>query len=210
MSQSNFEIQSPDGFARRLFPELCKAKRPQAVCFVDGRTDCNPRRCACVGGARAVHLLHVGSSCLNRRRAVQQMTSHPTGHENLSRGSSTQHHGAWRNAVPSGEKSPPAAAPWHRAGAMLPTQPSLHDLSEFPPLPGKTQDQRRAAGDRCASDAGCSDGLPAQSPCYILARGIPAAAHCRARRSGYVTRTALTRAAATACGAPMLSHSATT
>ncbi len=54
---------------------------------------------------------------------------------------------------------------------MLPTRPSMHDVSEFPPLPGKARDQRHAADDRCAYDAGCGEGLPAQSPCYILVRG---------------------------------------
>ncbi len=78
--ENNFESQPTDSFARRLLPELCKAERSQAVCFVDGRTGCNPKRCACVGGARAVHLLHVGSSCLNSRRAVQQLASQHTGH----------------------------------------------------------------------------------------------------------------------------------
>ncbi len=169
--ENNFESQPTDSFARRLLPELCKAERSQAVCFVDGRTGCNPKRCACVGGARAVHLLHVGSSCLNSRRAVQQLASQHTGHENQPRGSPTQHHGAWRNAVLPEEKSPPAVAPWRRAGTVLPPQPSLYDLSEFPPLPGQAQDQRQAADDRCASDVGCGEGLSAQSPCYILARG---------------------------------------
>ncbi len=46
---------SSNGFARELCQEMCKAKRPEAICFVDGKTSCNPKRCDCPGGPRAVH-----------------------------------------------------------------------------------------------------------------------------------------------------------
>ena len=94
------ENQNPkwplDRFACQLFPKLQEAKRPLGVCWVDGLTDCNPGKCTCAGGPRAIHLLHVGSSNMNSRRGMQRFVA---GREDQSRGTGTRHHVEWRAAA---------------------------------------------------------------------------------------------------------------
>ena len=125
---------SSNGFARELCQEMCKAKRPEAICFVDGKTSCNPKRCDCPGGPRAVHVLHVGSSIFNKR-------VHPASGEDQSRGSCTRHYTEWRTAAPKREKLPPSIAPWRRAAGpplrhmrrtiCWTSRPCLGKLSKF-------------------------------------------------------------------------------
>ncbi len=155
---------SSNGFARELCQEMCKAKRPEAICFVDGKTSCNPKRCDCPGGPRAVHVLHVGSSIFNKR-------VHPASGEDQSRGSCTRHYTEWRTAAPKREKLPPSIAPWRRAAGPPSSPHAAHDLLDFPPLPGKIVEVPAVGDDRgdvCEEDG---HGLPAGTPCYILLRG---------------------------------------
>ncbi len=134
---------------------------------MDGLTDCNPGKCKCAGGPRAIHLLHVGSRNLNSLRGMQRFLA---GREDQSRGTGTRHHVEWRAAAPKLGKSQPPFAPWCHVVNALPSQQAEHDLSELPPLPEEAVEAPAVSDGSGEARDEEGDGFPAQIPCHILPR----------------------------------------